>query len=255
MSKFINGLFAVLVCTALYAGVASAQTPLDPTGELTGFVPPSQNAIGCDRYVNKRVTLFPLNCAIKCTVAKATALSKNVSFDGTLCETTASYSCKAQYDRAMVKLDQGRCLGCLNTTVQAALYPSYRDVIRATNAQIYCDANNSVPLDDGSGGFVSLNKDITKCQNKVARTVFKLTKCLNLHCHQKTAEALYWGRPANNAGCEDEDALKSCKAKYLKSTGNLVGCPACLGATQRAAIFDSVQAALASRNGDIYCAD
>jgi hypothetical protein len=254
MPKFIIRLFAALICTAVYAGSSSAGPggPLVPP--LTGFVPPSTSAMACERYVNKRVALFPLDCALKCTIAKATTLSKNLSFDSTLCEETASFSCKAQYDRAMAALDPGLCLGCLSSTVRQALYPSYRSAITSINGLVYCDATNSVPLGDG-GGFVSLNKDITKCENAVARNLFKAVKCLNLHCHQKTTEAMFYNKPANNNVCEDQDPLGSCEQRFLKSTANLVGCPACLDAPSRLAIFDALQQDLDSRNGDIYCSD
>ena len=253
MPKFIIGVFAAVIFTAVGAGPVSAQIPLDPTGQLAGFIPPSQGMMACARFVNKRVWVYPLNCALMCTIKGAATMTKNLSFDFTACEETGPFACKAGYDAALGRLDQGLCQSCLDQPAQQALYPEYRDVVSSAKALTYCDASNSVPFPDGIGS-VSLNKDINKCQDKTMRAVIKATKCLNLKCHPKTAEALFWGKPVNNAACEDQDAVHSCKARFQASSQKIVGCPPCLDATARMAIFDTVQQALDTQNGDIYCA-
>lgn len=253
MSKFIViGLFAAITFSAGGAGLASAATPLDATGQLSGFIPPSQGGLACTRYVNKRVTIMPINCALKCAVDFAAAAARSVPFDNTYCEETWLYSCKNQYTRALEKLDQGICMNCLDAAKRQSLYPEYRNVVSAVKDQIYCDANpNNTPFPDGHG-FVSQQRDVVKCQNQVMRNVIKAAKCLNLHCHQKTAEALFWGKPADNAACEDQDVIHSCKARFDLASLKLVSCPPCLDTS---AVWNTFQQALDANNGDIYCAD
>ncbi len=252
MTKFIIGLFAAIAFTAMGAGLVGAATPLDPTGQLSGFIPPSQGGLACTRYMNKRVTIMPLNCALKCAVDTAAAISRNVPFDNTYCEDTWQYSCRNQYLRALAKLDQGICMNCLDEPKRQSLYTEYRDVVSTAKDLIYCDANPSnTPFPDGHG-FISQQRDVVKCQNQVMRNLMKAAKCLNLHCHQKTAEALFWGKPANNAACEDQDLIRSCKARFDLASQKLTSCPPCLDTS---AVWTSFQQALDANNGDIYCAD
>jgi hypothetical protein len=255
MSKFIIGLFAAIIFTGAGAGPVSAQTPLDPTGQLSGFIPPSQGGLACTRYVNKRVTIMPLRCALQCAVDFAAATSRGLTFDNDYCEETWLYSCKNQYTRALEKLDQGICMNCLDEPARQALYPTYRDAVSVAKDQIFCDDNPAnTPFPDGHGS-VSQQRDVVKCQNQVMRSLMKAAKCLNLHCHQKTAETLYWGKPirVTNAQCEDEDVVKSCKARFDLSMLKLgTGCPACL---DKDAVWTSFQQALDTNNGAIYCSD
>jgi hypothetical protein len=254
MPRFIIRLFAAIVFAAAGAGPVSAQTPLDPTGQLSGFIPPSQGGLSCTRYLNKRVTIMPLNCALKCAVGFASAASRGLSFDNNYCEDTWQYSCKNQYQRALEKLDQGTCMNCIDEAARQALYPTYRDAVSAAKDLIYCDADPAnTPFPDGHG-FVSQQRDVVKCQNKVMRSLMKAAKCLNLHCHQKTAEALFWNKPVRttNAECEDQDVVRSCKARFELSTLKLVGCPPCL---DTAAVWTNFQQTLDLNNGAIYCSD
>jgi hypothetical protein len=260
MRRLIIASFAAILWTTVCGSVVSAQTPLDPAvpPKLTGFVPSSQGVLGCERYLNKRVLLYPLACDIKCSVANAVAIGKGKPFSLEECENTAFKSCKAQYDRALAKLDDRECPACLDDPAQAALFPNFRDVVKSVNGMIYCEAAGCTPLDDASG-CVSNTRDTARCQNKAALNVAKLFKCLKLRCHQRTAEDLFWNRldpPGNNFVCEDQDPFSSCKARFIKDMGKLVGCPSCLldGVTHTAeTLFNAVQEAVDSRNGSIYC--
>lgn len=260
MRRLIMALFAAVLSTAVYGGPASAAEPLDPAvpPKLTGWIAPSQGVLGCERYMNKRVLLYPLACVMKCSIANGAAIAKRKPFDLDECENTAFKSCKMQYDRAMSKLDDRECPACLDDAGQIALYPAFRDIVKSLNGQIYCESANCTPFADGSG-CVSNTRDAALCENKMAANVAKLFKCLTLKCHQRTAETLFWGKldpPGNNFICEDEDPFSSCKARFLKDSSKLVGCPSCLldGVTHRAEdVFNSVQAALDAQNGQIYC--
>lgn len=251
MQKVSVASLAALTITLVTAGVVSAATPLPPP--LAGFVPPSKGALSCTRYVNKRITIFTLNCTLECSEKFAAAVSRNIPFDIDYCENTWAFSCVNAYQRALAKLDQGICLNCLDETARQNLFPLYRDAVATAKDQIFCD--NSVantPFPDGHG-FVAANRDQVKCQNKILKSLIKASKCLNLHCHQKTAEGMYHNKPhIDNPACEDQDVIKSCKAHFVQSTSGLVGCPACVDLD---AVWNSYHTALDTNNGDIYCTD
>jgi hypothetical protein len=146
-------------------------------------------------------------------------------------------------------------MNCINVPAQQALYPLYRGVVDVLKDQIFCDNDpENTPFPDGHG-FVSQQRDVVKCQSAIVRSLQKAAKCLNLKCHQKIAELLYWDKPVRTsiAECETEDAVRSCKARYevsvLKAGST---CPACLDAD---AIWTSFHTALDTNNGAIYCSD
>lgn len=263
MQKFVLASFAAITLTVMSAAVsvgpvsAAPGQPLDPVNGTSpaGFTPPSQGGLSCTRYLNKRVTIMPLNCEMACAINFAVAASKGLTFDYEYCRNTWVYSCAKQYDRALEKLDQGTCMNCINSTAQDALYPLYRDVVDVAKDQIYCDNDPlNTPFPDGHG-FVSQQRDIVKCQNAIMRSLQKAAKCLNLKCHQKTTELMFWDKPLRTtfAECEETDVAKSCKARFDLSVLKAgESCPACLDAT---AIWTSFRTALDSNNGAIYCSD
>jgi hypothetical protein len=283
MPKFVIGLFAVILSTVAGADLVSAGPgdPLDGTGHssciggtnagascvavsecpgggcggLAGFAPPTQGGLSCTRYMNKRVTVMPLKCTMACAIDFAGAVSKGLTFDYDYCEQNwPQFSCQDRYAVALQKLDQGTCMNCLDDPARQALYPAYSDVVATARDQIYCDNNPAnTPFPDGHG-FVSGQRDVVNCQNKLMRNLMKAAKCLNLHCHAKLADLKYWNKPirTTNAQCEDADATKSCKAHFDLANSKLSGCPACV---DTAAIWTSFQNSLDRHNGDIYCSD
>ena len=261
MPRFARGLSAAVLLAAVCAGPVSAATPLDPAvpPKLTGWVPPSQGVLKCERYMNKRTALYPLRCVMNCSISTAAAIAKGHPHNLDECENTAFKSCRMQYDRAMGKLDTRECPACLDEEAeQQALYATFRNATKSFNQLIYCETSECTPFADGSG-CVSNTRDAAMCQNRMAANVAKLFKCLELKCHQKTTEALFWGKqtpPGNVFECEETDPSRSCKARFLRDTASLVGCPTCLldGVTHRAEdVFNAVQGALDSQNGEIYC--
>ena len=258
MRQIIIGALAVLALAAVSPSSVSAEPGelLDPTGVLAGYAPPSQGGIACTRYLNKRATIMPLNCEMSCAINFASAASKGLTFDYEYCRNTWQYSCVNQYNRALEKLDQGTCMNCIGPTQQDALYPLYQSVVNVAKEQIYCDnnpANTQFP--DGSQAFVSQQRDVVKCQNAIMRSLQKAAKCLNIKCHAKNAELIYWDKPLRTsiAQCETEDVSKSCKARFELSVLKAgPSCPACLDAN---AIWTSFHTALDTNNGAIYCSD
>lgn len=257
MRQIIIAVAAILAFATVHPSAVSASPGqlLDPTGVLSGYAPPSKGGIACARYLNKRVTIMPLNCEMRCAINFAAAASKGLQFDYAYCRNTWVYSCVNQYERALGKLDQGLCMNCVGPTQQSALYPLYRDVVDVVKDQIYCDANPAnTPFPDGHG-FVAQQRDVVKCQNAIVRSLQKAAKCLNLKCHQKNAELIYWNKPLRTsiAQCETEDVSKSCKARFMLSVLKAgPSCPACVDAN---AIWTSFHTALDTNNGAIYCSD
>jgi hypothetical protein len=255
MQRAIIGSFVAIMLATASAGPASAG-PGDPLpSPLSGFVPPTQGGLSCTRYMNKRATVMPVKCRLKCATKFASAAARGLTNeDNNYCDNTWYFSCQEQYSRALDKLDQGTCMNCLDGPARVGLYSTYSDVVNTAKDQIYCDSNpNNTPFYDGHG-FVSQQRDVVKCQNGVMRALSKAAKCLNLHCHQKTAETLFWDKPVRitDAQCEDQDAVKSCKAHYDVSISKLSGCPPCV---DFAAVWTSFQQGLDTNNGDIYCSD
>jgi len=255
MRRIIIGSFAVLALAAVSAGPVSAAEPLDPTGVLHGYIPPSQGGLACTRYLNKRVTIIPLLCEMDCATKFAVAASKGLSFDYDYCRNTWQFSCATQYAKALEKLDQGLCMNCIGPAAQEGLYPLYRDVVDAAKDQIFCDNDPAnTPFPDGHG-FVSQQRDVVKCQGKIMRSVEKAAKCLNLKCHQKITDVLFWDKPLRTtfAECETDDVVKSCKARFELSVLKAgTSCPPCLDAN---AIWTSFHTAIDTNNGAIYCSD
>ncbi len=257
MQKLVVASLAAITVAVMSAGAASAATLLDPTNSSmpAGYVPPSQGGLSCTRYLNKRVTIMPLNCEMKCATDFATAAARGLNFDYDYCRDTWTYSCMNQYQRAMGKLDQGTCMNCIDDTARQGLYSLYDDVVNVAKDQIYCDNNPAnKPFPDGHG-FVSQQRDVVKCQNKIMRSLTKATRCLNIRCHQKITELLFWNKPIREtfAECESDDVVRSCKARFEQSVLKAgSSCPACLDPD---AIWTSFHTALDSNNGAIYCAD
>ena len=254
MHKLQIGLLALGLFAAIGASSATSAVPLDPGGPVTGFVPPAKGMLKCERYINKRVTLAS-QCTLKCHVKKADMIAKDLPFDDDFCEDTSPRSCQAKYNESLGLQNQSLCPSCLDVPTEQSLYSEYRDVAEMLNAEIYCDDTESVPFGDDDTGFVSLNHDISKCEDNFARNVFKLIKCLNLRCHRNFVDDLFFGTPPfNNAACEDTDPIQSCQARFEAANLKIVGCPPCLDAAHRAQVFLDIQQALDSRNGLVYCA-
>jgi hypothetical protein len=254
MPKVIVTVFAAIALSVVAAGPVAAQAPLDPTGQLAGYIPPTAGAMFCSRHMNKSVTMTAVRCGLQCAINFASAVSKGLSFDNDFCDNTWFFSCQEQYNRALEKVDQGTCLNCLDAPARVGLYPTYRDAVNTAKDQIYCDNNPSnTPFYDGHG-FVSQQREVVKCQNAVMRVLQKAAKCLNMHCHVKTAQAMFRGKPIRitNGQCEDQDAVRSCKAHYDVSVSKLVGCPPCVDMN---AVWTSFQQALDLNNGDLFCSD
>jgi hypothetical protein len=252
MQRISTVVLAVALAVAV-APPAHAATPLDPSGEVTGFVPPGKNALKCERYMNKRVTLVSM-CTLQCHTKNAEKIFRGLPFDEEGCEDTASSSCKAKYDRSLDFLSSGLCPPCLDASTYAGLYTNYQTLAETTlSGLVYCDPSG-VPFGGDDEGSAPLQKDISKCAGKFARNVVKLIKCIKLKCHRNVADDLFAGNPYDVQKCQDTDPLQSCKYRYEKANTSLVGCPPCLDATHRAQVFDTVEQELDSRNGLVYCA-
>lgn len=255
MQKFVVATVAAIILALTSAAHAAPGEQLDPGGLLAGYAPPSQGGLSCTRYLNKRATIMPLNCEMSCAIDFASATSRGLSFDYDACRNTWQYSCANQYARALGKLDQGTCMNCNSGTAQQALYPLYRDVVDVAKDQIFCDNNPANTQFPDGHGYVSQQRDVVKCQNAIMRSLQKAAKCLNIKCHAKITDLIYWNKPLRTtiAQCETEDVVKSCKARFNLSVLKAgLSCPPCL---DKDAIWTSFHTALDTNNGAIYCSD
>jgi hypothetical protein len=116
----------------VYCDTSSA-TPIDPSGDDAGFVPPSSDGLKCSDGVGK--DLAKLWGAIgKCSTKAADAAFKGKSFDEDTCRSTAT----GKYDAAAAKLiGKGGCPACLDAGAQSALRDALLTQLDAIDGQIF----------------------------------------------------------------------------------------------------------------------
>ena len=231
------------------ATAASAGTPLDPTGVVTGFVPPVRNFAKCERWTSKRAALASM-CIMGCH-KKAVALAyRSLAFDEEACEA----DCQGKYQQHVDVLKPGDCPPCLDEPHRTALYPIYENMAEQISGLTYCDAGTPFGSDDV--GNVPTLVNVLKCEQQVNLNAIKVVKCIKLKCHRKLADSLA-NRDAsfNEPDCRRDDTLNSCLAHYQQSNQQLIGCPACLDQpAELQAVFDQLEGELDSTNGLTYCA-
>jgi len=231
------------------ATAASAGTPLDPTGEVTGFVPPVRNFAKCERFTNKRAALATI-CIMQCH-KKAVALAyRSLAFDEEACEST----CHDKYQQNVDLLKPGSCPPCLDSQHRTDLYPIYENMAEQIAGLTYCDAGTPIGSDDP--GNVPTLDNVLKCEQQVNLNAAKVIKCIKLVCHRKLADSLAnRDQSFNEPDCRRNDAIKSCLAHYQLANQKLVGCPACLDEpAELQAVFDQLEGELDDDNGLTYCA-
>lgn len=235
------------------AMTVSAGTPLDPTGEVTGFVPPVRNFAKCERWVSKRAALATV-CIMTCH-KKAVALAyRNLAFDEEACETV----CQDKYQQHVDVLQPGQCPPCLAEANRTALYPLYENLAEQVGGLAYCDAGSGTPVPIGPDdpGVIPDLDNVLKCEQQVNLNAIKVLKCIKLVCHRKLADTLANGDHSfNEAACRRTDGINSCLARYQQASTKLIGCPSCLDeAAEQEAVFDQIEAMLDATNGLTYCA-
>jgi hypothetical protein len=244
--KLIGSALAIVFAGAM---AASAGTPLDPTGEVTGFVPPVRNFAKCERWVSKRAGLAGM-CILQCHKKKVALAYRNLEFDVDACETV----CRDKYQQHVDILKPGLCPPCLDEAHRTALYSPYKSVAEQVTGLFYCDAG--APIGSGHPGFVPTLDNVIACEQKIGLNAIKVIKCIKLVCHRKLADSLA-NRDAsfNEEDCRRTDAVNSCLARYTTANQSLKGCPACIDdASERQAVFDLIEGVLDSANGLSYCA-
>lgn len=242
----LGSILALLLVTT---PAAFAGTRLDPTGEVTGFVPPVRNFAKCERWTSKRAALGAM-CILQCH-KKAVALAyRSLAFDVNACETT----CHEKYQQHVDVLKPGNCPPCLDEAHRTSLYPVFSDIAEQITGRTYCDAG--APIGAGHPGSVPTLVNVLKCEQQVHLNAIKVVKCIKLVCHRKLADSLAnRDQSFNEPDCRRGDALKSCLAHYRKANSKLIGCPSCLDEdAEHQAIFDQLEDRLDSTNGLSYCA-
>lgn len=239
-----------LTLALLLAGAtaASAGTPLDPTGEVTGFVPPVRNFAKCERWISKRATLAAM-CIMGCH-KKAVALAyRSLAFDEESCES----DCQDKFQQHVDVLKPGQCPPCLDEAHRTALYPIFEGMAEQIAGLAYCDAGTPIGSDDF--GNVPTLDNVLKCEQQVNLNAIKVVKCISLVCHRKLADSLAnRDHSFNEPDCRRDDAVKSCLAHYQLANQKLIGCPACLDEpAELQAVFDQLEGTLDDNNGLSYC--
>src|SRR5262245_45018885 len=245
----LGSTFALLLAAG--ATAASAGTPLDPTGEVTGFVPPVRNFAKCERWVSKRATLAA-TCIMQCH-KKAVALAyRSLAFDEEGCEATCQQKYQEHIDASALK--PGQCPPCLDEQHRTDLYPIYENMAEQIAGLTYCDAGTPIGSDDA--GNVPTLTNVLKCEQQVNLNAAKIIKCTKLVCHRKLADSLAnRDQSFNEPDCRRDDAVKSCLAHYQLANQKLIGCPACLDEpAELQAVFDQLEGELDDTNGLTYCA-
>ena len=233
----------------LAAATAFAGTPLDPTGEVTGFVPPVRNFAKCERWTSKRAGLAAM-CIMKCHKNAVALAYRNLQFDEEACET----ECHDKYQQHVDILKPGVCPPCLDETHRTALYPVYEGLAEQVAGLSYCDAG--APIDADDPGFVPTLDNVLACEQQIALNAIKVVKCIKLVCHRKLADSLAnRDQSFNEPDCRRTDVLNSCLARFKAANEKLIGCPICIDEeTERQAVFDLLESELDASNGLAYCA-
>jgi hypothetical protein len=224
-------------------------------GEDAGMVPPDRNALRCAQKVGKNVEKLQ-QCADECHSEAAEAALVGRVFDEEACEETdPKKSCRAKYDKAASRLAAaGTCPACLDAAHQATLADQVEPDADASSGAIYCAGTTALGGDDA--GFVPPDQDTLKCEQKAAKNLRKLRRCIG-KCHSRAAAAAFAGKVFDEEACEETDPKKSCRAKYDKAAVKLAAtgtCPGCLDAAHQATLADQLEPDLDGSNGQIYCA-
>jgi VCBS repeat protein len=113
----------------------------------------------------------------------------------------------------------------------------------------------SVLLNCDTGGVVPPNRQIGRCENRVAKNMARLMGC-QAKCHIKQAVSALQGMSFDEEACE-EGATHSCRAAYNKASATILArgyCPCCLDAPAQSSIADHATNVLDQINGQVYCA-
>ena len=235
----------VLIGVVVLGAAQGARALLDDSGDVPGFVPPDAATLKCESGVANNLSKLRA-CAEKCHIKAATAALAGKTFDEEACEKLDPVkSCRAQYDASVAKL--AGCPTCLDPALLAIGMEGQLD-----QRQLFCAGMQDLVGDESGSGFVPPDAATLKCESGVANSISKLEQCIT-KCHIKAAAAALAGKTFDDEACE-KDPAKSCRAQYDASVAKLVGCPACLDATQQATLAVIAEFDLDSGRGALYCA-
>src|SRR5262245_11055222 len=115
-------------------------TPIDPSGDDPGFVPPSSDGLKCSDGVGKDLAKL-WGAIVKCSTKAADSVFKGKAFDEPTCRTAAS----DKYDAAAAKLiEKGGCPACLDAGGQTALRDALLGQLDTIDGQIFvCPASTT----------------------------------------------------------------------------------------------------------------
>jgi len=238
----------VLIGVVVLGAAQGARALLD---DSNGKVPPDAGTLKCESGVANNLSKLRA-CDEKCHIKGAAAALAGKTFDEEACETTDPVkSCRAQFVAKTTS-----CTPCLGNVgdlafqVEGGLDRPAGTVGSPLSGALFCAGSTPLPGEDL--GVVPPDAATLKCESGVANSISKLEQCIN-KCQVKAAAAALAGKTFDEEACEKSPA-KSCLAQYNASVAKLVGCPACLDATQQANLAVAAEFDLDSSRGAIYCA-
>ena len=213
---------------------------------VSGCVPATAALDKCETKLSDatRTLLLATN---KCGIKNSDAAVKGNAFDGQACKDAAKTKFTTKVTGLTAK-DPACPPSCVGAGSAAAWAGVAQSAVDAMFAGIYCDLSSATAQDDGFRGAVPVAAS-KKCENGVAKAVFKLAASL-LKCNRKAADMAVKGKSFDRSECQAKAALK-----YETFRGNVMACPPCLDDMHVAVLALTVADAI---NGDFtsgtFCA-
>jgi hypothetical protein len=150
----------------------SSGTPIDPSGDDAGFVPPSSDGLKCSDGVGKDLAKL-WGAIAKCSTKAADAAFKGKSFDEATCRSTAT----GKYDAAAAKLiGKGSCPACLDAGAQSALRDALLTQLDAIDGQVFvCPPSTTTSLPTATTTTTSVGPTTTTTTTSTTTTTTSTT--------------------------------------------------------------------------------
>ena len=242
----IRGLaIAFGMASLLAVGTVVTGTPFG--SDDTGNLPVHKTTITCENAVGKDVAKL-VACIGKCHAARAAGKITDDAGEEACEENNAGKSCKERFVAAMGTLGP-KCPG--QCAVNNGTADTILNLVDGANSLVYCNGTDAFGSDDTGVLPPAGDKVTVTCENAVGKSVSKLVACVT-KCHAARAS----GKITDDAGeenCEDNNAGKSCKERFVAAMGKLgPKCPGQCAVNNGTA--DGVLLLVDGNNHLVYCA-
>ena len=227
-------LTSLAVCPA-WAGL------LDPTGDDTGYEPPSVTILKCEVGVARNIRKLAKCIGVRCHRKAAVAAVKLRGFSEELCED----DCNQKYHE--LDFHNVGCDACLDATKRQTVADDVVQYMDDHNGDVFCDGTQ--PFGNDDTGFVPPSFPSLHCEQFVAKQMGITMGCI-YQCHYEGVSNAFGGGTFVDEPCEDR-----CRIKWDRlNDGVDAFCPPCLKVAQRTAIYEAFEGFIDRTNGDIFCA-